>query len=74
MVKNGAGKKLYFMQLFDWQYLFWVNLVQKHKIISLSKNLVPRLIQICGISWGCSLFLFWTGNTSLGKFGTNNQN
>ena len=55
--------------LFDWKYLFWVNLIQKLKIISLSWNFVPRLIQICRIPWWCSLFLFSTGNTVLGKFG-----
>ena len=60
--------------VFDWKYLFWVNLVQKLKIISLSWNFVPRLIQICRIPWWCSLFLFSTGNTFLGKFGPKNQN
>ena len=30
--------------IFDWKYPFWVNLVQKFKIVSLSGNLVPRLI------------------------------
>ena len=60
--------------VFNWKYLFWVNLVQKLKIISLSWNFVPRLIQICRIPWWCSLFLFSTGNTFLGKFGSKNQN
>ena len=60
--------------VFNWKYLFWVNLVQKLKIISLSWNFVPRLIQICRIPWWCSLFLFLTGNTFLGKFGPKNQN
>ena len=32
---------------------FWINLVQKLKIISLSWNFVPRLIQICTIPWWC---------------------
>ena len=35
--------------VFDWKYLFWVNLVQKLKNVSLSWNLVLRLIQICRI-------------------------
>ena len=35
--------------VFNWKYPFWVNLVQKLKIISLSRNLVLRLIQICRI-------------------------
>ena len=43
---------------FPLKYLFWVNLVQKLKIISLSWNFVPRLIQICRIPWRCSLSLF----------------
>ena len=59
---------------FDWNYLFWVNLVQKLKIISLSWNFVPRLIQICRVPWWCSLFLFATGNTFLDKFDSKNQN
>ena len=53
--------------VFNWKYLFWVNLVQKLKIISLSWNFVPRLIQICRIPWWCSFFLFLTGNTPLDR-------
>ena len=60
--------------VFNWKYLFWVNLVQKLKIISLSWNFVPRLIQICRIPWWCLLFLFSTGHTFLGKFAPENQN
>ena len=30
----------------DWKYPFWANLVQKIKIVSLSWNLVPKLIRI----------------------------
>ena len=37
--------------VFDWKYLFWVNLVQKPKIISLSSNFVSIIIQICRIPW-----------------------
>ena len=51
--------------VFSWKCLFWVNLVQKLKISSLSWNFVPRLIQIWKIPWWCSLFLFPTGNTFL---------
>ena len=50
----------------DWKYPFGANLVQKFKIVSLSWNLVSRLIWICRIQWCCSLFLFFTGNTFLG--------
>ena len=58
---------------FNWKYLFWVNLVQKLEIISLNWNFVPRLIRLCRIPWWCSLFLFSTGNTFLGKFGPEKQ-
>ena len=60
--------------VFNWKYLFWVNLVQKLKIISLSWNFVPRLIQICRIPWWYSLFLFSSGTTFLGKSDPKNQN
>ena len=43
--------------LLDRKHLFWVNLVQKIKIVSLSWNLVPRPIWICRILWSCLLFL-----------------
>ena len=49
--------------VFNWKHLFWVNLVQKLKIISLSLSFVPRLIQICRIPWWCSPFLLSTRNT-----------
>ena len=60
--------------VFDWNYLFWLNLVQKVKIISSSWKIISRLFQICSVPWWCSLFLFLTGNTFLGKFGPKNQN
>ena len=60
--------------VFDWNYLFWLNFVQKVKIISSSWKIISRLIQICSVPWWCSLFLFLTGNTFLGKFGPKNQN
>ena len=37
--------------VFDWKFPFWVNLVQNLKIVSFSRNLVYRLIQICRIPW-----------------------
>ena len=49
--------------VFHWKYLFWVNLTQKLKIISLNWNFVPRIIQIWIILRWCSLFMFSTGNT-----------
>ena len=59
---------------FDWKYSFWVNLVQKLKIVSLSWNLLLKLIRICRITWWCLLFLFWTRNTFFSKFSPKNQN
>ena len=49
----------------DWKYLSWVNLARKFKMISLSWNLYPSVIQISRIPWWCLLFLFSTGNTFL---------
>ena len=45
---------------------FWTNLVQKIRTVSLSWNLVPRLIRICRMQWCCSLFLFSIGNSLFG--------
>ena len=44
---------------------FWANLVPKFKIVSLSWNLVSRLMIICRNHW-CTLFRFLTGNTFFG--------
>ena len=52
----------------------WVNLIQKFKIISLSWNIVPRLIQICRIPWRCLLFLFSIGQSFFGRFGPKDKN
>ena len=60
--------------VFQRKYLFWVNLVQKVKIISWRRNLVARLIRICRIQWYCSVFIFWVEIPFLGKFGQKNQN
>ena len=48
--------------VFDWEYSFWANFVEKIKIVSLSWNLVPRLIWIWRTQSSCSLFIV------LGKF------
>ena len=52
--------------ILDGKHPFWANLPQKIKIVSLSWNLVPRLIQICKIQWWCFFFsifdrkyIFW---------------
>ena len=54
----------------------WINVyyTKSKRLISLSWNFVPRLIQVYRTPWGCLLFLFSTGNTFLGKFGPKNQN
>ena len=49
------------------KYLFWANLVQNIKIVSLSWDLVPSLIRICRIQWQWSLFPFLAGNTNFGQ-------
>ena len=49
---------MFTFSVFDQKYPFRAKLVQKTKILSLTWNLVPRLIQICKIQWWCSLFLF----------------
>ena len=57
----------------DQKYPFWVNLVQKIKIVSFSWNLVLRLIQICRTQWWCSLFPFSTGNSFFGQIWSQNS-
>ena len=46
----------------DWKYLFWTNLVQNVKSVSLSWNLVFKLIRIWKTRWWCSVFLFLIGS------------
>ena len=41
------------------KYLFWVNLVQKFKRVSLRQNLVPRLILKCKVLWWCSFTFYF---------------
>ena len=72
-VNYTKSKRLDCLFCFQLQILFWVNLVQKLKIISLSWSFVPGLIQIWRIPWWCSLFLSLTGNSILCKFGPKNQ-
>ena len=54
----------------DRKYLFWKNLVQKIKIVSLSWNLVHKLIRICTIQWWC----FAPEIHFFGKLGSKIQN
>ena len=53
--------------VFDQKCLFWANLVQKVKIISLGWNLIPQLIRICRIQRWCSLFSFSIKNILFGQ-------
>ena len=56
---------------FDRQYHFWVNLLQKIKIVSLFWNLMPEIIWICRIQWRCYIFLVFIGVTLFGKIWSN---
>ena len=63
----------------DRKYPFWVNLIQKVKINSLSWNMIPTLIRIRRIQWRCSLYAEFNHAENrlkipfLGKFGPKNQ-
>ena len=68
---HGRTRKCNF-SVSDCKYRFWANLVQNIKKVSLSWNMVPRLIRIRRVHWLCSLFLFWPKISKipfLGKFG-----
>ena len=58
---------LFMFFVFEWKYSFWGNLVQKIKILILSWNLVPTLIQTCRIQWWYSFILFLIENTIFGQ-------
>ena len=59
--------------VFERKYSIWTTLIQKLKILSLSENLVPRVIQICLAQWCCSLFPFPHTNAFLGKIRSKKQ-
>ena len=59
--------------VFDWIFLLCTNLVQKIKIVRLNTNSVPRLIWICRIQWGCSLFLILILNIFFGLICSRNS-
>ena len=58
---------MFTFSVLDQKNPFWVNLVKKIKIVSLSWNLVPRLIWISEIQWWCSIVLFLTINIFRGQ-------
>ena len=51
---------IFIFPFLDRKYPFWVNLVQKSKIVSLNLNLIPTLLQVCKIRSWCLLILFHT--------------
>ena len=55
---NMQSPRWYPLFCFDWDNIFWLNLFQKVKIVKLSWDLTPTLIQIFRIQWWCSLSLF----------------
>ena len=60
--------------VFDQKYPFCANLFQKFKIISLSRNLISRLIGICRVSGDVLFFCVHPETHSWGKFGSKCQN
>ena len=59
IVSNDHGRThKYNFSVFNRKSPFWANLLKTNQNISLSGNLLPRLIRICGTQWRCSLFLF----------------
>ena len=76
IVSNDHGHPHKFdISVSDRKYHFWAHLGQKIKIISLSWNLVPRLIQISRIQRRYSLvFCFRLEFPFLGKFGPKKRN
>ena len=61
------SKVVFTFSVLNRKYTIWANLVQKIKIVSLSWNLVPRLIRIYNIQWWYHFFLFWSGNNLFGQ-------
>ena len=59
---------MFTFSLFEWKYLFWVNLVQEYKTASLSWNLVHRPIWICRISTAVLFFVLDQKNPFLAIF------
>ena len=59
--------------VFDRFPFFWVNLVQKIKIVGLNWNLVRRLICICKNNRDVHFSCYWLKIPFLGKFSPKNQ-
>ena len=60
----------------DQKYTFWVDLVQKIKIVSFSRNLVARLIWICRINFSVFnwKYPFWANLAKKIKIGSSGLN
>ena len=54
---------MFTFSVFHQKYLFWANFVQRIKIVTLSWNLLPRLIRIWTVHWWWWRFLFSNENT-----------
>ena len=59
--------------VFERKYSIWTILIKKLKILTLSENLVPRVIQICLAQWCCSLFPSPLTNTFFGQIRSKKQ-
>ena len=69
---------IFTFSVFDWKYPFWVNLIKKIKIVSLSSYLVPRSNLVPNLITQNSTVLFFFSFRAeipiLDKFGPKNQN
>ena len=64
---------LFSFSVFNRKYPFRANLVEKVKIVTFRRNLIPRVIPISRIQWCCSLFLFRPEILFWRKFGRKNE-
>ena len=65
---------MFTFSVFNWNYAFWANLVQKTKIENVSWNLVFILIRIRRIQRWCSFYCFRLEIPFLDKLDPKNQN
>ena len=56
---------------FNRKHTFWANFAKTLKIVVLTWNVVPRLIQICRVQDSVQFFCFRQEMPFLGKFGQN---
>ena len=75
ILKPEFNGNVHFLSVSDPNSSFWANLVQKMKVVRLSRNLLPTLIRIGRMQWWYSIkFCFQTEFPFSGKFGPKNQN